>query len=290
MMRFATVVQPSGVHQDWSDEDATLVYDVPERELDDLLLSIDVTDTDAVPRATAQGLGGAHIVMTVVAALLGAMAAAWSIEVQAPGAAPTAQALVSELGKLWRPDHHARRALPAARPSAPARAVVAEPAALVEAAAPVEPVEPVAAAEPAAAVAAIAEPAAVAAPAEPELAEATAKAAPARRTNKTAARSRSSRRIQSRPAPVRPEPAAAAMAVAPSSDASRTGVLRINSRPWSQVYVDGRPIGATPQTAIELQPGRHRVELISDEFDMKRTLTVKVRAGETITRSVELLQ
>jgi serine/threonine-protein kinase len=68
------------------------------------------------------------------------------------------------------------------------------------------------------------------------------------------------------------------------------GLLRVNSRPWSKVYVDGRPVGSTPQTAIELTPGRHRVALISDEFDLKRTLTVEVRAGQTITRSVELLQ
>jgi len=288
MMRFATVVQRSGGHQDWSDDDATLVYDVPEQELDDLLLSIDVTDADAVPRATAQGLGGAHIVMTVVAALIGAMAAAWSIEAQAPGAAPTAEALVSELGKLWRTEHGARHAPPTAKPSAPARPAIAEAAALAEPAAPAPaaPAEPVAAAAPGA----IAEPAAVAAPVEPELAQATTKAAPDRRTSRTAARSRSPRRALPRPAAIRPEPAAAAMAIAPSSGTSRMGVLRINSRPWSNVFVDGRPIGPTPQTAIELRPGRHRIELVSEEFDMKRTLTVKVRAGETITRSVELLQ
>ena len=68
------------------------------------------------------------------------------------------------------------------------------------------------------------------------------------------------------------------------------GLLRINSRPWSKVFVDNRPVGATPQTAIEVAPGWHRVVLISDEFGLRRSLTVEVGAGETVSRSVELLQ
>ena len=71
---------------------------------------------------------------------------------------------------------------------------------------------------------------------------------------------------------------------------ARMGRLRINSRPWSKIFIDGQPAGNTPQAAIELTPGRHLIALISDEFDLKRTLTIEVRAGETVTRSVELLQ
>jgi outer membrane biosynthesis protein TonB len=287
-MRFAAVVEPSGVHQDWSDEDATLVYDVPDRELDDLLVRIDATDTDAVPLGPARGLGHAQIVMTVVAALIGAMAAAWSIETQAPGMAPTAEALVMEVGKLWRSDDRARSAAATPRRAAPARPARAAspssgapepPSAAAAIAAPAAIAEPAAVPEPAA----VAEPPAIATPAQPEPARARTTAKRDRRMPGAAARSRSSRSAQ-------PQPAATVAAVAPRASTSRTGLLRINSRPWSEVYVDGRPIGATPQTAIELRPGRHRIELISDEFDLKRTLTVKVRAGETITRSVELLQ
>lgn len=66
------------------------------------------------------------------------------------------------------------------------------------------------------------------------------------------------------------------------------GTLRINSRPWSQVYVDGRMIGNTPQMSIQLSSGRHRVSLVNPDFDIRKTITVNIEAGETITRIVNL--
>ena len=66
------------------------------------------------------------------------------------------------------------------------------------------------------------------------------------------------------------------------------GTLRINSRPWSQVYVDGRMIGNTPQMSIQLSAGRHRVSLVNPDFDIRKTITVNIAAGETITRIVNL--
>ena len=66
------------------------------------------------------------------------------------------------------------------------------------------------------------------------------------------------------------------------------GTLRINSRPWSQVYVDGRMIGNTPQMSIQLSAGRHRVSLVNPDFDIRKTITVNIEAGETVTRIVDL--
>jgi serine/threonine-protein kinase len=82
-----------------------------------------------------------------------------------------------------------------------------------------------------------------------------------------------------RPEP-RPEPAA--------PTGGGTGTLRINSRPWSQVVIDGRPIGSTPQMNVSLSEGTHKVTLINPEFDIKKTLTVKIKAGQVETQIVAL--
>ncbi|MEM9189964.1 MAG: serine/threonine-protein kinase [Myxococcota bacterium] len=70
--------------------------------------------------------------------------------------------------------------------------------------------------------------------------------------------------------------------------AGGNGTLRINTRPWSQVYVDGRLIGNTPQMNIPLRAGSHRVTLVNSDFDIRHSITVNVPAGETVTRILDL--
>ncbi len=81
-----------------------------------------------------------------------------------------------------------------------------------------------------------------------------------------------------------PEPAAPAAA----SDPSGNGILRINSRPWSQVLVDGRVVGNTPQMNIALPAGTHTVTLVNSQFGHTKTLRIKIKAGEVITKIVDL--
>ncbi|MET0389037.1 MAG: PEGA domain-containing protein, partial [Polyangiales bacterium] len=69
-----------------------------------------------------------------------------------------------------------------------------------------------------------------------------------------------------------------------SAAASGMGSLRINSRPWSQVYIEGKLVGTTPQRDIPLPAGTHTVHLINPELDMRKTLLVHVAPGESITR------
>lgn len=87
------------------------------------------------------------------------------------------------------------------------------------------------------------------------------------------------------PPPVMEETMAAAVMM---GGGGGTGTLRINTRPWSQVYVDGRLIGNTPQMNIQLSSGRHRVTLVNPEFDVRHTVSVNIQAGETTTRIVPL--
>lgn len=269
-MRIANAAEP-----DWSEDTATLVYDLPARDPQDpsRSLAASATEPPLHARASAPGLSSAQIVTTVSAALIGAMAAAWSIEgveEHALVAAPSAQDEVIASALPSRANRDAHVAAPAAQASVPTPAAAKPP-------------------EPPSTAAAIGAPAAQAATSTPEPAKASATAAQDQRKRRMAARARPSRRAQSRPA-ARSEPTrTAALPVAPAA-APRMGLLRVNSRPWSTVYVDGQQVGTTPQTAIELAPGRHTVALVSEQFELKRTLTVEVRAGETVTRSVQLLQ
>ncbi len=66
------------------------------------------------------------------------------------------------------------------------------------------------------------------------------------------------------------------------------GFLRINTRPWSQVYVDNRLIGNTPQMRIQLGAGRHRVRLVNANFGIQKTISVNIRPGQTVTRILNL--
>lgn len=74
----------------------------------------------------------------------------------------------------------------------------------------------------------------------------------------------------------------------PATEASDTGTLRVNSRPWSVVFVDGRRVGNTPQRSLELSAGTHRLEFVNEEFGLRKTVTVEVKAGETLTKVVAL--
>jgi len=59
------------------------------------------------------------------------------------------------------------------------------------------------------------------------------------------------------------------------------GQLAVNSSPWGQVFVDGQPIGNTPQPAFALPPGTHTVRIERDGF-VPFERQVRVRSGETV--------
>jgi len=67
------------------------------------------------------------------------------------------------------------------------------------------------------------------------------------------------------------------------------GTLRVNSRPWAQVYVDGKLVGHTPQLGLNVPAGAHNVRLVNSVFAMSKTFRLNVRQGERVTR-VETLE
>jgi hypothetical protein len=87
---------------------------------------------------------------------------------------------------------------------------------------------------------------------------------------------------------------AAVAAKAPAAKAAPVvaggGTLRVNSRPWSQVFVDGKLVGNTPQLGISLAPGTHKLKLVSPDLGMTKQLTVQIEKGKATTKVVNLIE
>lgn len=88
--------------------------------------------------------------------------------------------------------------------------------------------------------------------------------------------------------PVETIEAAPPMVAEPPAATSETGTLRINTKPWTQVSVDGQPIGNTPQLNINLPAGEHTVDLVNPEFNIRSSIKVQIPAGQTITKILDL--
>ena len=72
---------------------------------------------------------------------------------------------------------------------------------------------------------------------------------------------------------------------------SGEGYLRLGSKPWTNILVDGKETGLhTPQTHLKLAAGAHRITLINAQFNIKETFSVDIKAGETETVIKDLRQ
>ena len=90
-------------------------------------------------------------------------------------------------------------------------------------------------------------------------------------------------------APVAP----AGGAISPPPSAPRgaaTGTLRVNSLPWSEVFVDGKPVGNTPQMGLLLPAGRHKLKLVNPPLEMTKILSVQIEPGQVVTETINLSQ
>jgi serine/threonine protein kinase len=102
-------------------------------------------------------------------------------------------------------------------------------------------------------------------------------------------------RRRPRPTVRAPAPAYAAVPVAapvaPSGGGGGgEGTLRVQTRPWSKVFVDGQLVGTTPQMGIRLPAGSHTLVLVNDDFGIRKTVPIRIRAGETITKVLTLTE
>jgi serine/threonine-protein kinase len=66
------------------------------------------------------------------------------------------------------------------------------------------------------------------------------------------------------------------------------GTLTINTRPWSEVWVDGKKLGLTPLAYKELSAGRHKLVLKNPRLKLKKTLWIRIHPDKTTEMDVNL--
>jgi hypothetical protein len=68
-----------------------------------------------------------------------------------------------------------------------------------------------------------------------------------------------------------------------------TGTLRIIVLPWASIEIDGKAVGTTPLSPVQLAPGPHKVRVLNPGFrPLNRTVTIV--PGQTATLRVNLPQ
>ena len=72
----------------------------------------------------------------------------------------------------------------------------------------------------------------------------------------------------------------------PPQAASEPGHLTLDSAPWAEVSISGKPLGSTPLLRIPLPPGRHTLTLSNPELGVSTTYVVEIEPGATVSRFV----
>ena len=76
------------------------------------------------------------------------------------------------------------------------------------------------------------------------------------------------------------DPFSSAPTAAPVAPAG-TGTLMLSSKPPCEILVDGKPTGlSTPQRAIELAAGAHKITLLNEAARINKTVMVQINAGQ----------
>ena len=65
-------------------------------------------------------------------------------------------------------------------------------------------------------------------------------------------------------------------------------VVSLGSRPWADVWLDGRRVGFTPLTDLAVPCGPHDIVFTSTHLGLERRISINVHPGEKVTRIVEL--
>jgi hypothetical protein len=70
----------------------------------------------------------------------------------------------------------------------------------------------------------------------------------------------------------------------------RYGRLRIDTEPWSVVYLGKRKLGITPIMGVKLPAGTHKVTAVNKEQGLKKTFKITIRPKKTTTVHKNLSQ
>jgi hypothetical protein len=105
------------------------------------------------------------------------------------------------------------------------------------------------------------------------------------------------------PRPAGQDVAEGPQAAAPTSAAAGTGIpnteaasvppsgqcaVSLGSKPWADVWIDGRRAGFSPMNDLPLSCGTHEIVFTSRELGVERRISLTLRPGETVRRVVDL--
>jgi eukaryotic-like serine/threonine-protein kinase len=104
-----------------------------------------------------------------------------------------------------------------------------------------------------------------------------------------------------RPAPTRPVTTMATSAPKPApkpqaspapspAATSGTGKLTLNTKPASEVLLDGQSIGHTPIMNYTVSAGRHTITFVNEQFGVRKSVPVTVGADESVRKILDLTQ
>ncbi len=65
--------------------------------------------------------------------------------------------------------------------------------------------------------------------------------------------------------------------------------VSLGSKPWSEVWIDGKKVGPTPLVDHKLPCGKHKISFKNPELNIERKESVTVRAGEKLKKVVALV-
>jgi hypothetical protein len=80
-----------------------------------------------------------------------------------------------------------------------------------------------------------------------------------------------------------PSPAVS-QAAPPAAEDGSEGFLTFDSYPWTQVSENGKSLGTTPIVHVAMAPGPHTLTLENPEQSIKKTYSVTIKSGETVSR------
>jgi hypothetical protein len=66
--------------------------------------------------------------------------------------------------------------------------------------------------------------------------------------------------------------------------------LSLGSRPWSEVWVDGKRAGITPLTAVPVVCGKHDLLFLSRDANVEHRESIEVLNGQLLKRTVVLVE
>jgi serine/threonine protein kinase len=74
----------------------------------------------------------------------------------------------------------------------------------------------------------------------------------------------------------------------PTPEDGSEGYLTFDSYPWTEVSENGKSLGTTPLVHVALPPGTHTLSLENAEQGIKKSYSVTIKSGETVSRRLGL--